>query len=209
MIRDQTNGDDIKEGHLGGCALGGDAGTYYPIMWKNIVEAYNIKSVIDVGCGLGYALDYFKDINCEIYGVEGSKQAYNLSLVKENTILHDYCDGPYAPDKNYDLCWSCEFVEHVEEKYIQNYFETFKKAKYLAMTFAAKGQSGHHHVNEQSAEYWIKKLSKNNFTFLEDDTNALKKICELDINFHKSKENCPFFIPHFYYRGLFFKNDNF
>jgi SAM-dependent methyltransferase len=208
MLREQKHGPDVLEGHLGGCSTGGDAGTYYPIMWKNLVYKYNISSVLDVGCGLGFALDYFKDLGCEIRGVEGSKQAYDLSLVKDKVVLHDYSKSSYRPEKIFDLCWSCEFVEHVEEKYLENFLETFKHAKYVAMTFAPKGQGGHHHVNEQPVEYWLEKLTNNKFTFLKEETEELRNICELDITAHKSRKDCPFFIPHFYHRGLFFKNDN-
>lgn len=209
MLREQKHGPDVLEGHLGGCSTGGDTGTYYPIMWKELVYNYNINSVIDVGCGLGFALDYFKGLGCEILGVEGSVQAYDLSLVKEHVVLHDYSKSKYSPEKKYDLCWSCEFVEHVEEQYLENFLQTFKSAKYLAMTFAPKGQGGHHHVNEQSEEYWIEKLTKHNFKFLKEETKELRKICELDISAHKARKNHPFFIPHFYFRGLFFKNDNY
>ena len=171
MLREQKHGEDVIEGHLGGCSTGGDAGTYYPIMWKSLIENYNICSVIDVGCGLGFALDYFKeDLGCEIRGVEGSRQAYDLSLVKQDVVLHDYSKSEYIPEKKFDLCWSCEFVEHVEEQYTQNFIETFKSAKYVAMTFAPKGQGGHHHVNEQSQEYWIELLTKNNFLLKKIET---------------------------------------
>ena len=44
----QLHGPDIIEGHLGGCSIGGDGGTYYPIMWKYLIDNYNVKTVLDL-----------------------------------------------------------------------------------------------------------------------------------------------------------------
>ena len=40
--------------------------------------------------------------------------------------LHDYTTGPLKLKLNFDLCWCVEFLEHVQEMYINNYFDTFK-----------------------------------------------------------------------------------
>lgn len=208
MLRIQTNGDDIKEGHLGGCAIGGDAGTYYPLMWTMLIDALKAKSVIDVGCGLGYALDYFKDLGVEIRGVEGSSQAVQQSLVPSQCVLHDYSQAPYEPEKDFDLGWCCEFVEHVDQKFEANFFATFKRCRFLAMTFAAPGQGGYHHVNEQPEEYWIARIESLGFVFDRGMTELLRSIAKLDASRHQAIPNAPYFISHFITRGLFFRKAN-
>ena len=159
--------DVVHEGHLGGCALLGDGATYYPTMWQFMVDKLNIKSMIDVGCGAGYAVDYFKDVGVKAHGVEGCREAIERGLLSPDEVTHhDYeNNGPFVPNQEYDLVWSCEFVEHVEERAMYNFFATFKKGKYLAITYAYPGQGGHHHVNEQHANYWIEHLANIGFMY--------------------------------------------
>lgn len=205
---------ETKGARLGGCSIGGDAGTYYPIMWKNIIEKYNIKTFIDIGCGYGWAVKYFHDSGCDAIGIDGHVPAIEGSPVSNLLSLHDYHSGPCNVDKEFDIAWSCEFVEHVEEQYAPNFIETFKSAKILAITYAFPGQTGHHHVNEQYADYWIDLLSKNDFEYDEEMTKLFKSWATLDQNAWLSVESentdqskyqkCIGW--HFPERGLVFKN---
>tara|TARA_Y100001938_G_scaffold144152_1_gene218253 strand:- start:1566 stop:2243 length:678 start_codon:yes stop_codon:yes gene_type:complete len=220
-ILKQTHGPDLLEGHLGGCSTGGDGGTYYPIMWKYLVEKYEIKTVLDVGCGRGFSTRYFESIGCDILGIDGSTKAQEASLIPDSFLLNDYQDGPALSrseieyngsllnDFVFDFCWSCEFVEHVWEKYSQNFIDDFKQCKYLAMTYAIPGQTGHHHVNEQPEEYWIQKLESNGFEYLKTDTDDLRYESNKDKEERLKNPDNPWFIPHFVTKGLFFKNKKF
>lgn len=176
--------------HLGGCFIDGDLvagigdpGTYAPQVWAALIERYKPKNVIDVGCGGGYSLKYFMDHHVDGIGVEGFLPAIERSPVKGNIVVHDYTLGPYVPPSEFDLGWCCEFVEHVEEKYVPNFMATFTACKIVAMTHAVPGQPGFHHVNCQPAKYWIdvfaghgykleKKLSENFRSLLEGATNG-------------------------------------
>ena len=218
----QTHGPDIPEPlpHLGGCSTGGDGGTYYPIMWKHLVKNYKITTVLDIGCGRGYSSKYFQSIGCDILGVDGSTKAEEMSLIPDNFLLNDYQGGPALsrstlehnnkPLNNliFDLAWSCEFVEHVWEQYAQNFIDDFKQCRYLALTYAEPGQGGHHHVNEQPAEYWITKMEANGFEYLKSDTELLRLKAEEDRDQRLKDPDTPWFIPHFVSKGLFFKNIN-
>lgn len=192
---------EVYEGHLGGCALLGDGATYYPRMWEAMVTRYDVKSMIDVGCGAGYALDYFKDLGVKVLGVEGCQEALDNNLVSpEELVKHDYeNDGVYAPDQEFDLCWSCEFVEHVTAAEMPNFIETFKSAKIVAITYAYPGQGGHHHVNEQHEPYWLNVMHNAGFRYLAADTAEMRAIAALD-----SQKHSPFYEGHFVRRGLIF-----
>lgn len=208
-IVQQLHGPDYIENHLGGCSSGGDGGTYYPIMWEFMVNKYKIKSVLDVGCGRGFSSKFFKSLDCKVLGVEGCEDAIKNSLIPDNILKNDYEISSAVKNKKFDLCWSCEFVEHVYEKYMSNFLNDFKTCKYVAMTFAEIGQGGHHHVNENTETYWIKTLSDFGFQFLEEDTKILRTKALEDKQNREKNVNNPFFICHFLYRGLFFYNLNY
>jgi SAM-dependent methyltransferase len=193
----------VYQDHMGGCALGGDGATYYPKMWDYIVKEYGITSVIDVGCGRAFAADYFKGIGTNVRGVEGCKEAVEASFLEpEELSLHDYeNDGPFIPEKVYDLAWSCEFVEHIEERYMQNFIETFKRCRFVAITYAFPGQGGHHHVNEQHEPYWVHHMMLQGFEIDREATQTLRLIAQED-----GKKYSPFYQSHFISRGLFFRN---
>jgi len=205
-ILEQKHGKSMDEGHLGGWALEGDGGTYYPVMWEHLINIFNIKSVLDIGCGRGFSTRFFKSLGCKITGIDGSINAKKLTLLDSDEFyLHDYSKGETDISESYDLCWTCEFVEHVDAQYISNFVNDFKKCKYVAMTFAAIGQGGHHHVNENTQEYWVDILEKAGFSFSEQYTKLFRALALVDKKDRENTANCPFFISHFVERGLFFE----
>jgi SAM-dependent methyltransferase len=198
----------FNDEHLGGTNTQGDPATYYhPHVWGYLFKQFNIKSMVDIGCGFGYAIKFIKEKfpDVEVLGVEGSKKVVNLCLFPKQTLQHDYCSGPLKLSTSYDLGWSTEFVEHVEEKYVPNFIETFKCCKYVAFTYASPGQGGHHHVNENTKEYWIDTMQNNGFEYLYDENQVLKEEAQKDMNELRTFDS-NFYIFHFHERGLFFKN---
>ncbi|MCP5070209.1 MAG: class I SAM-dependent methyltransferase [bacterium] len=177
---------NVGEGHLGGYIRGrqsevptvyghehGDPATWTPELWRWVFESLGVRSVLDVGCGEGHAAGFFRDLGCCVLGVDGSLQARRDSVIRELHITHDFARGGYFPAHDFDLVWSCEFVEHVEERHMANFLATFASSTgYLMMTFASPGQPGHHHVNCQPAEYWVQKLAAIGFSLDEGLTEV-------------------------------------
>jgi len=146
----------VEQGHLGGYIQGGDPATYFPDLWSWLVEEYGVCSMVDVGCGEGYACGYFSSLGCEAIGIDGVDQTETWGH-EASFIVHDYTKGRLGLSKlefEVDLCWSCEFVEHVEERFVPNFLETLQCARFVLMTHAEPGQQGYHHVNCQTADYW-------------------------------------------------------
>lgn len=135
-------------GHLGGYLKGGDPDTLYPDMWDWLVDTWEVKSVIDIGCGDAPALKHFLGRGVRAVGVDGMPPTHPL------VVQHDYEKGPYMPGGDFDLAWSAEFVEHVDEQYVPNFMATFRAARFAMITHAEPGQPGWHHVNCKSADYW-------------------------------------------------------
>jgi hypothetical protein len=141
----------VVDGHLGGYRPGGDEATLYPDLWTWLVESWGVRSMVDVGCGEGIAVDHFAALGVDALGVEGIPQEHSL------IVTHDYTTGPLYFDPK-DLVWSCEFVEHVEERYVDNFLATFACGLDVLITHAEPGQAGYHHVNCQPADYWIERM---------------------------------------------------
>jgi len=185
-----------KGDHLGGQIVGGDFDSFDPRVWSWIVNKMKIRSVISVGCGQGYEINYFKNVlGCEVLGVDGDAGALKGGLLPNNVVLHDYVDGPYVPRKEYDLVLSYEFVEHVEEKCKENFLKTFLSAgSYIVMTHAVPGQGGWHHVNCQPDEYWIEEIEKLGFKYEPFITRFVRSVggnhlSKSGLVFSKNKKN--------------------
>jgi SAM-dependent methyltransferase len=145
--------------NLGGYVPTGDPATWFPDLWTWLVRELNLRSVIDVGCGEGQALDFFAGLGCDVVGVEGTLQ------FRVDILQHDYEQAALHFARDFDLCWCCEFVEHVREEYIPNFMATFAHAKLIALTHAFPGQPGWNHVNCQPPSYWIAQMDSYGFDY--------------------------------------------
>ncbi len=145
--------------HLGGFVPAGDPATWFPDLWKWMVEEHGVQSVIDVGCGAGHSVQFFKDLGCRVIGIDGVAQE------DPDIIEWDFMKGPLMTNDEFDLAWSCEFVEHVPEQHVGNFMETFKAAKIVLLTHSEPGQPGHHHVNSQASGFWLEQFDAAGFEF--------------------------------------------
>lgn len=155
--------------HLGGYIVGGDYRTFAPEVWHELVRLYNPTSFVDVGCGTGATVWWWQDNapSCISHGIEGHPDAVEMARKKAPVIIeHDFCIGPPTDSlllPAYDIGWSAEFVEHVDEKHVPNFMDVFFRCSHAFITHALPGQGGHHHVNEQPASYWIDVFSRYGF----------------------------------------------
>ena len=160
---------------------------------KTIHEKFSIYSLLDVGCGLGEMKFLCDEKNITYQGIDGD---YTAKRKHDNVIIHDYTKGKSEISKQcgnpYDLGWSTEFLEHVDAKYVDNYMIDFVKCKYVLVTHAPPGKKGHHHVNCQTNEYWIKTFMKYNFAFDKEMTKLIRKNSSMERNF--IRDNGLFFV---------------
>ena len=177
----------ILEEHLGGHQgkTNIDAGA---LDW--IINELNPTSFLDIGCGPGGMVEHAERCGLDSFGIDGD---YTLKRYNpDKFLIHDYTVGPAPLDKRFDFGWSVEFLEHVEEKYIDNYIDAFKSGKYVICTHAQPGQAGHHHVNCKPKSYWIDLFAKHGLFYSEEFTNQMKEASTMGKPFIKRN-------------GLFFK----
>ena len=137
-----------------------------------LVNEYNIKSFLDVGCGPGGMVALAGMRGLDAMGIDGD---WEVPKEKDTFILiHDFTTGPAPVEREFDLGWSVEFLEHVEEKYQDRYMRAFARCKYVVATAAPPGYPGHHHVNCQPQEYWHKVFDKYGFDYDDAVTQRIR-----------------------------------
>jgi len=143
-----------------------------------LIQTFKIKNMYDVGCGPGEMVRLANSKNVQAIGIDGD---FTIKYTDIKVILHDFTFGPLIV-KPADLAWSCEFLEHVEEKYINNYFSVFKKCRVVCCTFSMS-YKGHHHVNVKDQKYWDEKFKINGFTKDLESTNYIRQNSSMKRNF--------------------------
>lgn len=121
-------------------------------------ELFDIKTMVDIGQGPGAMVQLARSKGIDAKGIDGDPTV-------NCDIRHDYSKAPLVLDQQVDLAWSCEFLEHVDEQYVENFMRTFQSAKYAMVTAAKPGEPGHHHVNCKPATYWISVFAAFGFVF--------------------------------------------
>jgi hypothetical protein len=140
-----------------------------------MIKKFNVRSFIDIGCGPGGMVNLAEEMGLKSMGIDGD---FTVPRKGNNFIIHDYTRGPTMFDQEFDMSWSCEFVEHVEEKYISNYIKDFQRSKYVVMTYSEK--PGHHHVNLKPEKYWIDIFKDHGFNYSLEYTNKIRQVSTMN-----------------------------
>lgn len=138
-----------------------------------IAETLPIKTMIDVGCGPGGMIKEAEKLGITAYGIDGDPAI-------SPDVLHHFDDGPLEVDKA-DLAWSIEFLEHINEKSLDNVFSVFKKCKYVFCTHNMK--PGPFHQNCRPNEYWLEVFKNNGFEYGQEMTTQIKKHSTMEREF--------------------------
>jgi len=163
---------DAAHPELGGNVHGGDKNTWCPALWSALIREFNIKTMMDVGCGEGHAVKWFRDAGVEACGFDGLSLNVQRSVTQ---ISHfDLTTGELVVPV--DLVWCCEVVEHIPELYLDNLLGTLASGRVIAMTHAIPHQLGHNHVNCQNREYWIERIVERGYQHNEDVSRHWRKV---------------------------------
>jgi len=164
---------DHLGGSMGRCHIDQGALDY-------MISDFDIKSMIDIGCGTGGMLEIAHIKGIDGFGIDGDDTIGRQCPI----MIHDFTKGPIDKwDRKYDLAWCVEFLEHVEEEFLPNYMAAFQQCHYAIVTAAPPGTPGHHHVNCQKQDYWIEKFSKYDFVFDEAATFGARKASTMGRDF--------------------------
>jgi SAM-dependent methyltransferase len=179
---------DETKPHLGGNFADGDPCTWCPSSWDYVIKQFNIKSVLDVGSGRGWAAKWFSVKGLKVFAIDGLAENVNSAVYP--TTLIDLTERSYNNLVDFVNC--IEVVEHIEEKYIDNLLTTLCQGRLVLMTHAVPGQKGWHHVNCQPSEYWIKHMQNRGYRLLENETKLIRELAHKDGGKHIARNGMLF-----------------
>jgi hypothetical protein len=142
------------------------------LSWDYVIQRFGIASVLDLGSGSGNASLWFHRKGLRVIAVDGFTESVDASMfpaIRQDLTLT-------AIYTKVDLVHCQEVVEHIEERFLANLMASLTCGKIILMTHALPGQGGHHHVNCQPQEYWIKQFAARNCSFLQEDTNRVRAL---------------------------------
>jgi len=161
-----------KKSHLGGHenVTHLDEGAF-----SYLLETFKPQTFLDIGCGPGGMLEIAKNNGVSCLGIDGDMSLFKTWQSKNIVgVCNDYSESGIITGF-FDLCWSVEFFEHIEELYLVNVFRTLKNCKVICMTHALPGKNGHHHVNCRTEDYWIDMFKKYDFSLCEYATREVRQ----------------------------------
>lgn len=151
-----------------------------------MIKNFNVKTMLDIGCGPGGMVSLAREKGIDAYGIDGDFVVDRPGVNNEWVTIHDYQQGPSPFDKNVDMIWSCEFVEHVYEQFIPNYMYDFQRGNFVVMTYSPK--NGYHHVNVKNEQYWIDTFKNYGFQYDANMTRQIKEVSTMNAKGKYSKK---------------------
>jgi SAM-dependent methyltransferase len=172
----------------------GMASLKHPKKLNMTLELFKPRSVLDLGCGTGWSLEYLLTHGIDAVGVEGSKLAISKSKHVER-IINFNLNKELNLNRRFDLIWYVEVVEHIHPTYVHHLMRSFANhSDRVVLSAAPPGQGGEGHFNEQSPEYWIAMFAKYGFDCDATSTAALRQIPESFSSnmlvFHRHGRSC-------------------
>ncbi|WP_170762281.1 class I SAM-dependent methyltransferase [Ruegeria lacuscaerulensis] len=127
---------------------------------------FEAKSVIDVGCGVGFLLAEFESRDREICGVEGDWLEETAIKFSRNALVRADLERPFSMDRKFDLCVSTEVAEHLEPDRAESFVVDLTCLSDVVLFSAAiAGQGGTGHKNEQWQDYWANLFYAQGYAF--------------------------------------------
>jgi SAM-dependent methyltransferase len=152
------------------------------LMANSIVERFQPKSVIDVGCGTGALLESFRALGCEISGLDYADAA--LAYCAERGLpmrKFDIERDQPLPAKCYDMAVSFGVAERLPPWSARKFVSTMCSfADTIVVSAAPPGQPGHHHINPKPRPYWINKFTSAGYRYYAKLSEALATEWEND-----------------------------
>ena len=145
--------------------------------FRHIAERHRPQSVLDVGCGLGGYLKYFRNVGVgQVAGIDGFPANASI-LIRDSYRQHDVGE-PIDLDQTFDLVMCMEVIEHIPKEKEDVVVHTIARHAGTRIVFSAAepGQPGIGHINCQPIEHWLVKFQQLGWTPNLFDTLAMRAL---------------------------------
>jgi hypothetical protein len=135
----------------------------------HVLKLVDVKSVIDVGCGIGTWLSVFqKNGVTDIQGIDGEWVDKKMLMIPTERFLNRDLTKPIQLGKKFDLVISLEVAEHLNKEFADTFIASLTSLGPIILFSAAiPMQGGQHHVNEQWPEYWATLFEKYDYALVD------------------------------------------
>ena len=164
----------------------------YPSLHRTaeaLVERFDPKSVLDIGCAKGYLVYAFRELGIEAYGVDMSEYATSQSPPEiRDYLLNADVDQERLPfsDEMFDLVSATEILEHLtNHRFLLSEIRRVLKTRGIAIaagrrrvrvtirSLAGTTDFGRldcnpTHVNRHPALFWIREFESHGFHYIGD-----------------------------------------
>lgn len=154
---------DFYQGHMEGSVS--SAAVIAPI----VMSLFPVKSVVDVGCGVGGWLAEFARHGVADYrGIDGDYVDRNLLKISADRFSARDLSQLSSIGERFDLACSLEVAEHLPPERAAPFVAALaESAPVVLFSAAAPGQGGDDHINEQWPSYWARLFEQHGFVTLD------------------------------------------
>ncbi len=130
-----------------------------------LLKMVPVKSVVDVGCGIGTWLSEIEAAGITDYlGVDGSYVSQTQLLIEPQRFVAHELTQPLHLDRRFDLAMCLEVAEHLPSESAQTLVDSLVGlAPVVLFSAAIPFQQGEDHINEQWPEYWYRLFARHDY----------------------------------------------